>query len=300
MTKKFFWLRILAITLVFAMTAVGCDNGTTSNNNDDPQKVEYISTDTDGNTYILTITKNTSAGDTQRAAYTVAVGDLFVLTIKIKGQPDKVSEGAVSGITGVMITLKPTAANADAPTFSVTLTVSGGQITRINGTITFKNGVTAEGPGTIWTGGGVPAAKGKLTINGFPSNLENKYVYADGMLGAIGDTKYIYAMADAAMADVATTVSDVAFKLVKITNGSAVIPLYTLKDGTFPSIAPFIAYEGNDTVNENIGVGIVVFESPALTLREIVLAVLTKQTLGSLTVKTGTFSNGNLTVTWVK
>jgi hypothetical protein len=88
--------------------------------------------------------------------------------------------------------------------------------------------------------------------------------------------------------------------MVKITNGSAVIPLYTLKDGTFTSISPFIAYDGNDTVNDNIGIGIVVFETPALTLREIVLAILTHQTTGSMTVKTGTFSNGNLTVTWAK
>jgi len=298
MKKKNLWPCVPAIMLVFSMMAVGCDNGTTGNGN--PQKVEYQSTDTDGNTYILTITKNTSAEDTQRAAYTVAVGDYYVLTIKIKGQPDKVSEGAVYDSTGVMITLKPTTANANAPNFSVTITVSGGQITKIDGTITFKDGGTLKGPGAIWTGGGVPTAKGKLTINGFPSNLENMYVYADGPLGVAGATKTIYAMADAAMADTATSVSDVAFKMVKITNGSAVVPLYTLKDGTFPSASPFIAYDGNDTVNGSIGIGIGVFETPALTLREIVLAILTKQTMGSMQVKTGTFTNGNLTVKWAK
>jgi len=298
MKKKNIWTAILAITLAVTIGAVGCDDGTTSNN--DPQTVEYKSTDTDGNTYILTITKNTSAEDTQRATYIAVAGDFYVMTIKIKGQPDKVSEGTVSNITSVTYTLKPTAANADAPAFSVTITVNGGQITKIDGTITLKDGTPLKGPGTIWTGSGLPAAKGKLTINGFSPNLENKYVYADGLLGVTGDTKTIYAMADAAMADTALSVSDVTFKLVKIINGSAVIPLYTLKDETFTSISPFIAYDGNDTVNANIGIGIAVFETPALTLREIVSAILTHQTTGSMTVKTGTFSNGNLTVTWAK
>ena len=170
MANKRFWTGILAITLVFAMAAVGCDDGTT---------------------YILTITKNAS-----RDAYEAAVGDYYVLVIRTNGQPDKVSEGTVSDITSVTYTLKPTAANADAPTFSVTITASGGQITRIEGTITFKDGSTVTGSGMIipqGNGGGADTWSNVTSfsqLNGTwkPQSATMTFTYKESLGDAWNDT----------------------------------------------------------------------------------------------------------------
>jgi len=136
--NKHFWLGILAITLVFAMTAVGCDNDTTDNGT--TQTVKYESTDANGYTYILTITKNTS-----KAAYTPVPGDTYVLTIKKEGQPDMVSRGTVSANTDGALTLKPSIDGADS--FSVT--ISDEQMTSITGTIAVEDGEPATAPGPV-------------------------------------------------------------------------------------------------------------------------------------------------------
>jgi len=127
MKKNNLWMGILALTLVFGMTAVGCDNGSTDNT----QSVTYKSAGSDGSTYILTVTKNT-------ARYAAKEGDSYVLTIKMTGQPDKVSKGTVSeiGADGAL-TLQPN--NSGSETFTVTVTGSG-QMTEIRGTITVGDG----------------------------------------------------------------------------------------------------------------------------------------------------------------
>ena len=277
-------LSLLAITLVFTMMALGCDNGSGGS---DPQAVTYQSTD-DGITYILTITKNTS-----RAAYEAAVGDYYVLVIKTNGQPDKVSEGEISYIDSVTFTLKPKADDADLPTFSVTITESGGQITKIEGTITLKDGTSVTGSGAITSGGnnnnggnsgGLPTAKGKMTINGFPSDFENMYAYPSGYL-----TNVIYILG---FNDVTISNSDFTLKLVKITNGTAVVPLYTFNNAPGSDInKAFNAYDGNDSIS----LGIMVFEFPELSPNNMSSMVDFKDIM---TVAPATFSNGNLTVTW--
>jgi len=155
--KKSNWLGVLAVTLVFGMTAVGCDDGTTDDNGE-PQTVEYKSTDADGNTYILTITENTS-----RTAYIAVSGDSYVLIIRKAGQPDKVSKGIVSTAgAGGILTLLPN--NSGSYTFSVTINVSG-QMTNITGTIAIEGGESATAPGAVTPGGGLETLAGTVAIS---------------------------------------------------------------------------------------------------------------------------------------
>jgi len=140
-TKKLL-LVLAAITLLFAITIVGCDDDSTNDDSTDngTQKVKYESIDANGNTYILTIT-----GKTSRAAYKGAKGDDYVLTIKQSGQPDKESKGVVStiGADGVL-SLKPTKAD---DMFDVK--VSSGKMTAITGTITLEDGEEVPAPETL-------------------------------------------------------------------------------------------------------------------------------------------------------
>jgi len=125
---------ILALALVLGMTVVGCDNGSTDDNGNKPQTTKYESADTNGNTYSLVITENTSR-------YTAKKDDTYVLTIKKSGQPDKKSKGTVSvvGADGTL-TLQPETANA--PSFAVS--TSGTKITAFSGPITLDDGEALE------------------------------------------------------------------------------------------------------------------------------------------------------------
>jgi len=140
-TKKLL-LALAVITLLFAMTIVGCDDDSTDDGSTDngTQKVNYESIDAVGNTYILTITEKTS-----RAVYKGTKGDDYVLTIKQSGQPDKESKGVVStiGADGVL-SLKPTKAD---DMFDVK--VSSGKMTAITGTITLEDGEEVPAPGAV-------------------------------------------------------------------------------------------------------------------------------------------------------
>jgi hypothetical protein len=141
MEKKILWTGLLAIALVFAMTAVGCDNNPTGGI---PQTVKFESTAMDGNTYILTITENTS-----RAAYiTPKDGDNYELIIRTEGQKDKVSKGTITvGDDGVW-TMRPK--NSE---LTFTITITGGEITNITGTIAVEGEDPVSGPGEFdeWT-----------------------------------------------------------------------------------------------------------------------------------------------------
>jgi len=143
MANKRNWLAILAITLIFAMTVVGCDllnksDDAAPDKNNKTRTEKYQSSDTAGNTYVLIITENGS---------TVAAGDSYELTIKKTDQPDKVSKGTVSAVgANGALTLQPK--NNGSDTFNVT--ISGGKMTAITGTIALEGGeepITA--PGTL-------------------------------------------------------------------------------------------------------------------------------------------------------
>ena len=168
------------------------------------------------------------------------------------------------------------------------------------GAVGCDNGTTDDNNGQQ-KGKGLPPAKGKMTINGFTPDFENRYVYVQGMISDIGDIyngKFLYGMADLTIsyAESLTT-----FKLVKITNGSAVVPLYTLKDIPATSVSSFIAYDGNDPVSGGLGVYIYLFDVPELDSNNIAAQLVSTIFSGDyMLVTTGAFSNGNLTVTWSK
>jgi len=83
MRSKNILLGILAIMLVFTMTAVGCDNGSTDSKGNSPQKAIFQGIAA-GYKYVLTITENKS-----RAAYIAVTGDSYELRITKAGEADK-------------------------------------------------------------------------------------------------------------------------------------------------------------------------------------------------------------------
>jgi hypothetical protein len=133
MKSKNILLGILAITLVFGMTAVGCDNGSTDNKGNNPQKAIFQGIAA-GYKYILTITENKS-----RAVYIAVTGDSYELRITKTGEADKVSKGTVSAVDeDGTLTLQPE--TASSPTFSVSM--NGADIASITGSITLADGTT--------------------------------------------------------------------------------------------------------------------------------------------------------------
>ncbi|MDR0538884.1 MAG: hypothetical protein LBG74_00045 [Spirochaetaceae bacterium] len=131
----------------------------------------------------------------------------------------------------------------------------------------------------------MPFAKGKLTINGIPAEHNGKYIYVTGMTGEtplFGITGYAG--------------TDIAYKLVKIKNGKAVVPLYNAKSGAASLPNSFTAYKGNDTIS-----GLMIYpvsdNDGFLTPGEITPA-MTAAAGDAKTVTSGSFSNGNLTVDW--
>jgi len=143
MKSKKVLLGILALTLVFAMTAVGCDNAPPDNNDDNPQTAIFQGIAA-GYRYILTITENKS-----RAAYTPVKDDSYALRITKTGENDKVSTGTVSDVgTDGTLTLQPKTANS--PTFRIKR--SGQSITEAPDPITLDDGTTVTA-GTFDEGG---------------------------------------------------------------------------------------------------------------------------------------------------
>jgi hypothetical protein len=131
MKSKNFLLGILAIMLVFTMTAIGCDNNPTGGN--DPQTAIFQGIAA-GYKYVLTITENKS-----RAVYIAVTGDSYELRITKTGEADKVSKGTVSAVgADGTLTLQPE--TASSPTFSVSM--NGASIAAITGSITLADGTT--------------------------------------------------------------------------------------------------------------------------------------------------------------
>jgi len=122
MKNKKVLLAIMAVVLVLGMTS--CDTGGGGASTEQSAVYSGISGD---NAYILTITD--SAG---KASDTAKAGDAYVLTIiPLSGGTKKESRGTVTTVIGDTLTL------ASSTTFTVT--VSGGNISAISGTIKFDD-----------------------------------------------------------------------------------------------------------------------------------------------------------------
>jgi hypothetical protein len=145
MKGKGLFVWMLALVLVFGIAATGC-------NNDDPAgtpqagTVSYTSKDAVGNTYKLVITE-----DLNRAAYEAQPGDGYVLTITETGGTVKTSKGTVQSLGSGILILLPAGTSA---TFNVTVT--GGNMTGITGTIALEGGGTASPPGVLTPVSGSP------------------------------------------------------------------------------------------------------------------------------------------------
>jgi len=152
-------LGILAITVVFAMTAVGCGEVPVDNNGKQPQSVTYESTDTAGSTYTLVVTEKTA-----RAAYQPAEGDSYTLTITI-GVNSMVSKGTILSFIADILTLQPN--NEGSDTF--TITIRDEKMIYISGIITIivenEESTTVDAPGLVTpvTGGGEGEGDGVFT-----------------------------------------------------------------------------------------------------------------------------------------
>jgi hypothetical protein len=109
------------------------------------ETVTYTGT-SGGATYTLKITESA-------AKYVAQTGDTYELKAG-----SKTSTGTVIDVSGGVLTLKP---SNSSTTF--TLTVSGGGITAIDGTITWTDGTTETAPGTL--GGGTSDLPGNITIS---------------------------------------------------------------------------------------------------------------------------------------
>jgi hypothetical protein len=152
----------------------GCDNGDTNNTPDTvAESVTYISTDTSGNKYTLTVTANTGGAD-----YAGKIGDSYELKIQPSSGSIKISRGTVQsiGING-SLTLKPSNA---AITFSIT--VSAGSMTAISGTITLTDGTTVQ-VGELTPGGETPEGPEQSYV--YMENKRTIYTVTDGSADSV-------------------------------------------------------------------------------------------------------------------
>jgi hypothetical protein len=252
MKKLYKLLGIIVIGAVI-MAFMGCDTG--NGGGDGPQTEVYKGT-AGGKTYTLTITDGTS----------------FELTVS-----SKTSAGTVESDSNGTYTLKPS--NSET-TFEAT--VSGSDITGMDGTITFSDNTTEEAPVSVKLGAPsgdgnlLPAAKGKLTVTGL-SKYNDEYI---GIRSGINGKELVGVSS-------LTKVDDIyVITLVKISDGQAVIPLYLEIDA---KTVAYEAYAGNDS---NIDIEISIFrrgtyssgdtdDRPYMNLRGIV-----------------SFTNGNATKEW--
>jgi hypothetical protein len=127
------------------------------------------------------------------------------------------------------------------------------------------------------TSGSLPAAKGKLTVNGL-SAYDGKYIWVSGLAGGTA----LFGCTNITGFPSATT-----YVLVKISGGTAAVPLYYL------SGANYAAYEGNDTLGV---LSLYILENG--TLKQTEVANLLSNNIAVNGVTEGTFSGGNLTVDW--
>jgi hypothetical protein len=118
-----------------------------------------------------------------------------------------------------------------------------------------------------------PAVKGRLTVTGL-GNFNNKYVYASGLAGGN-------------VLQGITAATGSSLKLAKIANDKAEVPLYV------PNGLTYSAYSGNDAVTT---ISIYILDADTLDSSNAQNVIFSN--LGMKTITSGTFSGGNMTVTW--
>jgi len=131
--SRSFLTGMLALSLVFGVGLTACGG---DDDGGDPTSVTYTSSSTDGTTYELTISAAAA-----KAVYAPKNGDSYTLKITKSGST-KTSTGTVV-VNGTTFTLTATKGG------TFTITVANGKMTAISGAITFDDGNTEEGPGTV-------------------------------------------------------------------------------------------------------------------------------------------------------
>jgi hypothetical protein len=124
-------------------------------------------------------------------------------------------------------------------------------------------------------GGGLPAAKGKLTVTDIPADNNGKYAMAYANMGG---SVMLFGIAGGDSTNL---------KLVKIADSTVVLPLY---NGSDDSVS---AYEGNDTLS----VSVYILDEETIALSELTSSgfssKIVAQTGGSVT-----FASGSKSVKW--
>ena len=172
---KLFGIIALVAVIVFSMAACGEDD---PDGNGDPTSVAYTSYDDQGNKYELVINK-----DPNRAAYTPQTGDSFTLTVTNPAGTVIASATGTVTVNGSNFTLTKSGGG------EITITISGGAIGTISGTVPGAGGndaitnptVTPNNPNT---GGNDPFAG---TWEGTTEGMTIKIVAANGNFTQFND-----------------------------------------------------------------------------------------------------------------
>jgi len=257
--KKNLWLIIPAIALVFGITVVGCDDDSGGGGSGSGGNTQTYTGTADGQTYTLKITK--------AARYTAKSGDDYELT-----GGSKKSEGTVSNVSGSTLTLKPSNAANAADTF--TATVSGKNLTKLEGTIKRNDNTTAAAPGALTgtgnSGGNTGGGSG-FTITDIPSKYNGKYVSCVLTPGGVNGV----------------VVSASSMKNARISNRTASVPIREIS----PSTPGGRRYSGNDTFT--IYIYIENSETSTMDSNTGKTGVIETRIFNSVN-----FSNGNATRAW--
>jgi len=125
-------LAVLAITLVFGMTVVGCNNGST---NDSQEPTAYKGIDLAGNEYTLTIQGSSSkAIRAGQSGNGFKVGESYTLKTKTKDGKNGTSSGTITEILNNKLTLTP----SNGSEFDVV--INDDVISSIVGNVTLSDG----------------------------------------------------------------------------------------------------------------------------------------------------------------
>ena len=304
MKKNNLWTGILAVMLVFGMTAVGCDNDPADNNGgevppekrpvkdrwgkwiaDDSTATLVYSVDNDG---VCTITVGGTAQPNDESdgwgrwkaqaqyKYTAVEGKSFTYTFEAwtaSGTRQFAFEYCTDDVNkvylGELISLTTT---------RQTFTVNGSPLSKNSyNQIQFE---CADQLGTFYvkmlgikeTGSGGGEAS-TFTLTGIPSQYNGKYVYLNGGSESGGGVLGFQSV----------NMSTQTFTLCLISNGSVSLPMWIVSTGT-----P-VKYSGNDTWD---------FIGAYLVNTQTVTGDLMAQAIGYITFPSVTFANGSATRAW--
>jgi len=165
-SKLFFAVITAALIALFAAcgdsdgSLLGGDNGADSGESGSLFTKTYAVSKS-GATYSFTVNLGAAAAPA-RAVKTPdgpSVGDAYVLAVTNGGEV-KTSKGVIIAVSGNVLDAQPILSGV--PAFKVT--VSGANITVISGSITFDDGTTMQGPGSLTSGGGGGGGGGGGTV----------------------------------------------------------------------------------------------------------------------------------------